>query len=195
VIGYTWGTDWVHLGYTAVPGSFFDGGSDPESTSVPVASPQCTQCTRSPLPSVPRCTRSGWMPTDGAEPLQTRLYCEVPRLARFFATRRTGADGKERGRRDRWCPGAELNHRHLHFQCSALPTELPGRRACRAAGGKESAGVIKARFRAVQNGQEQPRMAAPGPFRARQRALKPPRPGGWFRPRLHPLSPAPRRRR
>jgi hypothetical protein len=25
-----------------------------------------------------------------------------------------------------WCPGAELNHRHLHFQCSALPTELPG---------------------------------------------------------------------
>src|SRR5262245_4071393 len=20
-----------------------------------------------------------------------------------------------------WCPGAELNHRHLHFQCSALP--------------------------------------------------------------------------
>src|SRR5262249_42592484 len=28
-----------------------------------------------------------------------------------------------------WCPGAELNHRHLHFQCSALPTELPGRRA------------------------------------------------------------------
>jgi hypothetical protein len=24
------------------------------------------------------------------------------------------------------CPGAELNHRHLHFQCSALPTELPG---------------------------------------------------------------------
>src|SRR3954466_2197712 len=28
-----------------------------------------------------------------------------------------------------WCPGAELNHRHLHFQCSALPTELPGRRS------------------------------------------------------------------
>src|SRR5438309_7498706 len=26
-----------------------------------------------------------------------------------------------------WCPGAESNHRHLHFQCSALPTELPGR--------------------------------------------------------------------
>jgi hypothetical protein len=25
-----------------------------------------------------------------------------------------------------WCPGAESNHRHLHFQCSALPTELPG---------------------------------------------------------------------
>src|SRR5581483_8649575 len=27
-----------------------------------------------------------------------------------------------------WCPGAESNHRHLHFQCSALPTELPGPR-------------------------------------------------------------------
>src|SRR5262249_35069952 len=26
-----------------------------------------------------------------------------------------------------WCPGAESNHRPLHFQCSALPTELPGR--------------------------------------------------------------------
>src|SRR5271154_3582511 len=29
-------------------------------------------------------------------------------------------------RKIEWCPGAELNHRHLHFQCSALPTELPG---------------------------------------------------------------------
>jgi hypothetical protein len=159
VIGYTWGTDWVHLGYTAVPGSFFDGGSDPESTSVPVASPQCTQCTRSPLPSVPRCTRSGWMPTDGAEPLQTRLYCEVPRLARFFATRRTGADGKERGRRDRWCPGAELNHRHLHFQCSALPTELPGRRGRPTAAANESAGGYKG---SVPGCPERPRTAAPG---------------------------------
>src|SRR5579863_3047897 len=34
---------------------------------------------------------------------------------------------------EKWCPGAELNHRHLHFQCSALPTELPGRlKAARA---------------------------------------------------------------
>src|SRR5215813_9360196 len=30
------------------------------------------------------------------------------------------------GHEDEWCPGAESNHRHLHFQCSALPTELPG---------------------------------------------------------------------
>jgi hypothetical protein len=48
-----------------------------------------------------------------------------------------------------WCPGAELNHRHLHFQCSALPTELPGRRTRRTAGGR-ARGVIKARFPAVQ---------------------------------------------
>src|SRR5579883_1933291 len=30
------------------------------------------------------------------------------------------------GLEELWCPGAESNHRHLHFQCSALPTELPG---------------------------------------------------------------------
>src|SRR5271155_999993 len=28
----------------------------------------------------------------------------------------------------KWCPGAELNHRHTDFQSVALPTELPGRR-------------------------------------------------------------------
>src|SRR6266516_4891083 len=27
----------------------------------------------------------------------------------------------------KWCPGAELNHRHCDFQSHALPTELPGR--------------------------------------------------------------------
>src|SRR5438094_5382361 len=41
----------------------------------------------------------------------------------------------------KWCPGAELNHRHLHFQCSALPTELPGRRARRA--DEEERGVYR----------------------------------------------------
>src|SRR5215831_10534759 len=40
-----------------------------------------------------------------------------------------------------WCPGAEVNHRHLHFQCSALPTELPGRRARRA--DEEERGVYR----------------------------------------------------
>src|SRR6202011_2444953 len=40
----------------------------------------------------------------------------------------------------RWCPGAESNHRHLHFQCSALPTELPGRRALRACAPAERGG-------------------------------------------------------
>lgn len=33
-------------------------------------------------------------------------------------------------------PGADLNRRHLHFQCSALPTELPGLTAAPDAGGK-----------------------------------------------------------
>ena len=26
----------------------------------------------------------------------------------------------------KWCPGADLNHRHADFQSTALPTELPG---------------------------------------------------------------------
>ena len=26
----------------------------------------------------------------------------------------------------KWCPGADLNHRHADFQSAALPTELPG---------------------------------------------------------------------
>src|SRR5208282_4961946 len=29
----------------------------------------------------------------------------------------------------RWCPGADLNHRHADFQSAALPTELPGHAA------------------------------------------------------------------
>ena len=27
---------------------------------------------------------------------------------------------------EKWCPGAESNHRHADFQSAALPTELPG---------------------------------------------------------------------
>ena len=30
------------------------------------------------------------------------------------------------GRSERWCPGADSNHRHADFQSAALPTELPG---------------------------------------------------------------------
>src|SRR6266446_2714794 len=55
----------------------------------------------------------------------------------------------------KWCPGAELNHRHLHFQCSALPTELPGR-SPRGNGGRRSAGFIEARFPSVQNSRPPP---------------------------------------
>ena len=36
---------------------------------------------------------------------------------------------KDRRPGRRWCPGAELNHRHTDFQSVALPTELPGRLA------------------------------------------------------------------
>ena len=31
----------------------------------------------------------------------------------------------------KWCPGTESNHRHVDFQSTALPTELPGRMAMR----------------------------------------------------------------
>jgi hypothetical protein len=82
------------------------------------------------VPVYPRYTRSGRLDADGCEP------------------RRTETLGISLGIKS-WCPGAELNHRHLHFQCSALPTELPGRRTRRTAGGR-ARGVIKARFPAVQ---------------------------------------------
>ena len=38
-------------------------------------------------------------------------------------------NGKTADQAKRWCPGAELNHRHTDFQSVALPTELPGRLA------------------------------------------------------------------
>ena len=31
----------------------------------------------------------------------------------------------------KWCPGTESNHRHVDFQSTALPTELPGQVATR----------------------------------------------------------------
>jgi hypothetical protein len=53
-------------------------------------------------------------------------YCSRPAIllicARAARQRKTG-EGR------RWCPGAELNHRHTDFQSVALPTELPGRLA------------------------------------------------------------------
>src|SRR5882762_10240106 len=47
-------------------------------------------------------------------------------FARVMVPRRRRADGKERRRTERWCPGAGSNHRHRDFQSRALPTELPG---------------------------------------------------------------------
>ncbi len=40
-----------------------------------------------------------------------------------------GAVKKADARISCWCQGAESNRRHQHFQCCALPTELPWRRA------------------------------------------------------------------
>src|ERR1700719_1089973 len=51
------------------------------------------------------------------------LYGNSPCLAR---TQHEAQSAVKRNMYMEWCPGAELNHRHLHFQCSALPTELPG---------------------------------------------------------------------
>ena len=51
----------------------------------------------------------------------------------------------------RWCPGAELNHRHTDFQSVALPTELPGRSATGAyRGGSGRCPAERYRPRAVQ---------------------------------------------
>ena len=44
----------------------------------------------------------------------------------------------------KWCPGAELNHRHADFQSAALPTELPGHFPAR---GRGTGGIAKSRRR------------------------------------------------
>src|SRR5262245_284221 len=78
------------------------------------------------LPVYPQCTRKGRMPADGFEPRRASMYTGTLDFTTVLPDRRTRADRRERGRTGGWCPGAESNHRHLHFQCSALPTELPG---------------------------------------------------------------------
>ena len=92
----------------------------------------------------PRCqgtTRSSWrrlyfrMVGHGGGPCVSRSggppldhLSHVPRtLARMncTATSRTGESAVE-AKKQKWCPGADLNHRHADFQSAALPTELPG---------------------------------------------------------------------
>src|ERR1700716_689785 len=51
---------------------------------------------------------------------------------------------------EKWCPGAESNHRHCDFQSHALPTELPGRRGPPKGRAKQSARFIEAGFPPVQ---------------------------------------------
>ena len=79
----------------------------------------------------------------------------------------TGDDDPAKCRK-KWCPGAELNHRHRDFQSRALPTELPGRRTPPERRGEQSARVIEARFRAVHRrscGDFQPAGTTSGPLR------------------------------
>jgi hypothetical protein len=105
-------------------------------------------------------------------PLRTRnvTSCYEGRRATGFGLARlidstTAKDEKRCGAK--WCPGAGSNHRHLHFQCSALPTELPGRtlghalilsgtRLVRKSRPYQSRGVIVARFPAVQDADRSP---------------------------------------
>ena len=44
---------------------------------------------------------------------------------------------------EKWCPGAELNHRHTDFQSAALPTELPGLWGIPDAAGQASASTAR----------------------------------------------------
>src|SRR5690242_6560696 len=77
----------------------------------------------------------GGMNVNGASPiLPLSLPGPRSKLISFVqAVRHCVAERRCVMRQLEWCPGAELNHRHLHFQCSALPTELPGRRIRRTA--------------------------------------------------------------
>jgi hypothetical protein len=111
--------------------------------------------------------------------------CEPPRSRKFggYWVYCITANGGERGRRLLWCPGAELNHRHLHFQCSALPTELPGQLRWRM--GVARGRVIETRFPAVQTSH----------FIKDGVATNFPRPLRAFHPRPRPRSPGWRRRR
>jgi hypothetical protein len=84
-------------------------------------------------PVYPQRTRIGRMPANGREPWRTSMYAGMLELWVLLPDRRTRADDEERRRTFKWCPGAELNHRHCDFQSHALPTELPGHFADHAA--------------------------------------------------------------
>ena len=55
----------------------------------------------------------------------SRVCCR----GRMTALKQASHSQRSNAWENEWCPGAELNHRHLHCQCSALPTELPGHTA------------------------------------------------------------------
>src|ERR1700760_3108660 len=43
----------------------------------------------------------------------------------------------------KWCPGAESNHRHVDFQSTALPTELPGQIVGKSGVGPRKDGLFR----------------------------------------------------
>jgi hypothetical protein len=145
-------------------------------------------CTRNPVGLPAR----GCENASGRELRPTAIFCSAPvRLCYFRRNPRLGALILQIFRitaplcRDLqarllvWCPGAELNHRHLHFQCSALPTELPGQHRPRIGGTRG------APYRVSPSGCPDKQIA---PIRATN---PPPR---AFHPRPRPRSPGRHRR-
>jgi hypothetical protein len=71
--------------------------------------------------------RCGRMPSHAKMNANQLKDLAAGRAVRHWTQKRTAAKRRTNKTRHRWCPGAELNHRHTDFQSVALPTELPGR--------------------------------------------------------------------
>ncbi len=83
--------------------------------------------------------RSVLVAGDGIEPVRGRR--------RHGCRRRGGRLGRASLGDLVWWPGTESNRRHEHFQCPALPTELPGRRERRIRPAARSEGQAGGRAR------------------------------------------------
>jgi hypothetical protein len=49
-------------------------------------------------------------------------------------------------KKEKWWPGTELNRRHIDFQSTALPTELPGHLPHTTIRSRAASGKTKARY-------------------------------------------------